>query len=613
MCGIVGFNFEDKDLVRCMADKIAHRGPDAHGYYTDKDISLGHRRLSIIDLSDRGKQPMESHDGRCVIVYNGEVYNYKAIRLELEKKGYTFRSGTDTEVIVNAYQEYGADCVKMLNGIFAFAIWDTQTKKLFLARDRMGIKPLYYHFSDGKLLFASEIKALLEYDIPRVVDTDAFATFMNFRFVTGHKTMIEGIHKLLPGCTLTFDAGNKDIEIKKYWDVTENVQKGSANHFARKLRKLLSESVEMRLMSDVPLGVYLSGGIDSSAIVGLMKKVTDNIKTFSVGFGDEVDNEYSQAQLVADHFGTDHHQVSVTEKHLKLLPKMVYHMDEPIGDAATLPTYVISEFAKKKVTVVLAGEGADEQFAGYDRYKMMLYGHRLSQLTPSFMKQRFLNAKFANTNLERLRDLVCSSELGEKYMKAISLFDKKNLSGLGVAENDYVRKVVDEKFVNNRMKRMLNKVLYFDQKTLLPDDFFMKADKMTMAHSVEERVPFLDHRIVEFSFTLPPRYKMYGLKEKYILKKAMKGLLPEVIIKRKKRGYNTPMDHWLKGELKGQMEELLAEKNHKLYDQTKMSSMLTSFQKSGKDYKKNWFKSQQLWSMLMFEMWYKQFIAEART
>jgi asparagine synthase (glutamine-hydrolysing) len=610
MCGICGFNWDDKKLVRDMSKVISHRGPDQNGTYTDKEVSLGHQRLSIIDLSTKGKQPMSDSSGSLTIVYNGEIYNHLSIREDLEKKGHRFRSETDTEMILYAYKEYGKECVKKFNGMFAFALWDSEKKQLFLARDRMGIKPLYYYFRDGKFIFASEIKAILKHEIERSVDKNSFHTFMNFRFVTGQKTMFKNILKLLPGHTLSLDI--EGIKIKKYWDVSEKIEKKPLSYFSKKLNKMLEKSVEKRLMSDVPLGVYLSGGIDSSTIVALMRNIGGkdcNINTFSVGFGNEVDNEYSYAREVSNHFATNHHEVSVDDDHLKIIPDMIYHLEEPIGDAATLPTYAISKFAKKGATVVLAGEGADEQFAGYDRYKMALYGNKISKVTPSVLKNQVSkHIKLSTPNYSRLKNLICEREPGNKYMHAISLFTSQEIKKLDVSKSKDIDIFVKKHFVNSNPKHFLNKLLYFDQKTLLPDDFFMKVDKMTMAHSIEERVPFLDHNIVEFSFTIPTRYKMKGLNEKFILKKAMSGLLPKSVLKRPKRGYNAPMDKWLSTDLKSPFSNLLDENNHNLYDKQKITKMLSKFKHSRSSYKSNWFNSQKLWSLFVFEMWHKRFI-----
>lgn len=610
MCGICGFNWDDKKLAKAMCRSMSTRGPDDNGTYTDKHMSLGHLRLSIIDLSKKGHQPMSNDDGNIHIVYNGEIYNFKEIRQELEKKGYCFNSNTDTEVILKSHMEWGDSCVERFNGMFAFAIWDASKNKLFLARDRMGIKPLYYFYDGKRFIFASEIKAILEHDIKREVDREGFSSFMNFRFTVGPRTILKDIRKLLPAHTLVLEKGK--LKAQRYWEAKENIRKRPISKIASELKGLLKDSVQKRLMSDVALGVYLSGGIDSSSMVAMMRDSVKDIKTFSVGFGEGVDNELAHARRVSDHFSTDHHEIQVDDNDLKDLPKMVWHLDEPIGDAATLPTYIISRFAKKKVTVVLAGEGADEIFAGYDRYKMMLYGHRLSTMTPDIIKRsmlRRLNIK--NENIKRLKELVCEETLENKYLKAISLFSHKEQREMGVSDRGVVNDIFTENF-RPEMKNLLNRILFFDQKTLLPDDFFMKADKMSMAHSVEERVPFLDHRMVEFSFTIPPRLKMRGVNEKFILKKAMKSSLPGFTVKRKKRGYDTPMDRWLKADLKPVMEQLLENSTHDLYKRYKVDKMLQLFKASRAGYKGSFFASQKLWSMLMFEMWHRMYIDEEK-
>ena len=361
MCGIVGFNWDDKNLLKEMMESVNHRGPDESGHYIGDEISLGHQRLKIIDLRS-GRQPLHNENDSIQIVFNGEIYNYLDLRNNLEKKGHRFYTNTDTEVIIHSYEEWGIDCVNYFNGMFAFGIWDSEYKKLFLARDRLGIKPLYYYFDGNKLIFASELKAILKCeDVKRIVDLRALNEYFTYRYVSSNRTMIKNIYKLLPGHVLIFK--NNIVEVSRYWNLKENISNYSEDYYVKNLLKLLRESIKMRLISDVPLGVYLSGGVDSSCIVALMNEMRDNIQTFSVGFGSEGESEVDYARFVSQYFGTEHHEINVNEDDLKILPEMVWHLDEPIADAATLPTYVISRFAKKKVTVVLAGEGGDELFA----------------------------------------------------------------------------------------------------------------------------------------------------------------------------------------------------------------------------------------------------------
>ena len=604
MCGIVGFNWNDKDLLKKMMKLVNHRGPDESGYYLDGDISLGHQRLKIIDLKT-GRQPIHNEDESIQIIFNGEIYNYLDLRNDLEKNGHRFYTNTDTEVIVHSYEEYGIDCVNRFNGMFAFAIWDSNKKQLLLARDRLGIKPLYYYFDGDKFIFASEIKAILEYEgIEREVDLNALNEYFTYRYVPTNRTMIKNIYKLLPGHILVFK--NNAINVSRYWDLKESITNNSEGYYTSKLRELLRESVKMRLMSDVPLGVYLSGGIDSSCIVALMSEMVDNIKTFSVGFGSEGENELDYARYVSEYFGTDHHEIIVGENDLKLLPEMIWHLDEPVGDAATLPTYIISKFAKREVTVVLAGEGGDELFAGYDNYKIMKIGHNFSKLVPKFVKTNLLpiiGKPFSgNVNLMRVLDLASAENEYEQYLNVIACFNKNEIKRLG----DFNMVNLKEYFPNNM--KMLNKLLYFGIKTWLPNDFFMKADRMTMAHAIEERVPLLDPNIVDFSFTIPPNLKLKGFTGKYIFKKAMIGILPQKIIYRKKQGYGTPMDYWFKHSLKDVLEKLIDESTHNYYNKEYVSNILKKFQKSGGNPNMNFYNAQKLWSVLIFEMWHKMFI-----
>jgi asparagine synthase (glutamine-hydrolysing) len=609
MCGIVGFNWQDGELLRQMMAAVEHRGPDESGYYLDESVSLGHQRLKIIDLLT-GKQPIQNEDGSVQIIFNGEIYNYLELKQSLLGKGHRFYTNTDTEVIVHAYEEYDTGCVNYLEGIFAFAIWDRSRERLFLARDRLGIKPLYYYIKGNEFIFASELKAILEYDgVGRNIDLNALNEFFSYRYVPSERTLIENIYKLLPGHLLTVKDGS--IQTSKYWDLAESITDEPEEYYVEELRGLLRKSIKQRLMSEVPLGVYLSGGLDSSCVVALMSEITSKIKTFSVGFGSEGEDELQYARLVSRYFDTDHHEFNVGEKDLSLLSEMVWHMDEPVGDAATLPTYILSKFAKKEVTVVLAGEGGDELFAGYDNHKIMMVGNRLSKSFPKFITRGgfpIISKCFPeSSNVRRGLDLLAADNEAERYLKILSLFSEDELKILGGFNLDGNR----TNYFPDDM-RLLNKLLYFGLKTWLPNDFFVKADKMTMAHAVEERVPILDHNIVEFSLTIPTRLKLKGLTGKYIFKKAMAGLLPDQIINRRKHGYNVPADYWFKHSLKGMLEQMLHESKHNYYNKEYVSKLLTKFQKSRGSYSMNFLNAQKLWSILIFEIWHQIFIENKR-
>jgi asparagine synthase (glutamine-hydrolysing) len=605
MCGIVGFNWRDEKLLKRMMAAVKHRGPDESGSYLDDRVSLGHQRLKVIDLVT-GRQPIHNEDGAIQIVFNGEIYNYLELKEGLLDKGHQFYTRTDTEVIVHAYEEYGTDCVNHLEGVFAFAIWDVSQKRLFLARDRLGIKPLYYYVSGDKFVFASELKAILEYGgAKRDVDLSALNEFFTYRYVPSQRTLIRGIYKLLPGHTLTLKDGK--IETSQYWDVDEDITDEPEEYYIERLRELLRKSVKQRLMSEVPLGVYLSGGLDSTCVVALMNEMTDRIKTFSVGFGAEGEDELEYARFVSRYFGTDHHEINIGEKDLGLLPEMVWHMDEPVGDAATLPTYVLSSFAKKEVTVVLAGEGGDELFAGYDNYRIMMLGHSLARLFPGFVNHRLFPAIAGyfpeSGNVRRALNLLAAPSQADRYLGIMSLFSRDELKRLGDFSLD--------SNLNNYFPdyaRLLNRLLYFGLKTWLPSDFFIKADKMTMAHAVEERVPILDRHIVEFAFTVPTRLKLRGLSGKYIFKKAMAGVVPDQIIKRRKHGFNVPADYWFRHSLKDTLARLLGESKHDYYNKGYILELLAGFQKSRGGYNMNFLNAQKLWSILIFEIWHRLFI-----
>ncbi|MBU0460736.1 MAG: asparagine synthase (glutamine-hydrolyzing) [Nanoarchaeota archaeon] len=388
MCGIVGFNWDDQVLIRQMAAQLNHRGPDDEGYYTDKQVSLGHKRLKILDLTKNGRQPMCNEDNSIWIVFNGEIYNYQELKTWLETKHHKFSSNTDTEVIIHLYEEVGERCVEYLNGMFAFAILDTTKKRLFLARDRLGIKPLYYYINQNstnstknKFIFASEIKSILEdKTIKRKLNQNAFQTYFTFRANTDSETFFQDIYKLPPGHHLTYNLTNHNFTIKKYWSLKINTKKKSIQYYQKKVQQELTASIKRRLMGEVPLGVYLSGGIDSAAVVGLLHSFAqDRIKTFSVGFGyEEQKAELGAANFIANHFNTDHHNLTVQPDTVKLLPKIIHHHDEPMADPTAIPTYILSEFTKKQnTTIVLTGEGSDEIFCGYEQYKLMKLWQKL--------------------------------------------------------------------------------------------------------------------------------------------------------------------------------------------------------------------------------------------
>jgi len=589
-----------------MMDSIHHRGPDESGTFTDDAISLGHQRLKIIDL-ESGRQPIYNEDESVVVIFNGEIYNHRVLRADLEKRGHRFYTNTDTEVIVHAYEEYGIECVHQFNGMFAFAVYDSNKKMFFLARDRVGVKPLYYHFDQGRLIFASEIKAILQdHTISREVEPRAFKDYFAFRYVPSELTLFKGIKKIQPGYLLTLK--DEMLEIKQYWDIFENTTDFSEDYYIESLYSKLFDAVQSRLISDVPLGVYLSGGLDSASIVAMMSKKINEIKTFSVGFEGSTDSELPYAKMISEQFNTDHHEFIVEERHLSLLPKMVWHLDEPIGDPAILPTLFISEKAKKYVTVVLAGEGGDEVFAGYDNQRIM---DQMRKFDPriKILKRIINQAKKLlpiESNWYRLLNVVSAYSPEQQYFELNSLFNNEEFIKLGINSRD---PKISAYFPRMQME-LLNSFQYYGFKTWLSHDFCMKADKMTMAYGIEERAPFLDYQLVNFGFSLPKQFKINQGHGKFILKKTMESELPKSIIYRKKHGYNAPMDVWFKGILKDSLESLLDEKQHKLYDSKYVSQLLYKFQHTGNNYSMNFFNAQKLLSVYLFEIWYKIFIED---
>ncbi|MEE9525446.1 MAG: asparagine synthase (glutamine-hydrolyzing) [Candidatus Woesearchaeota archaeon] len=587
MCGIIGFDWKDEELLKKARDKISYRGPDDKGDYFDSNISLGHRRLSIIDLDKRSKQPMELMD-RYVITYNGEIYNYKEIKKELSE--YDFKTTSDTEVIVYAYDKWGKGCLNMFNGMFAFCIYDKKKKELFLARDRFGIKPLYY-IDNGKFAFCSEIKGLLEFLDKKEVNEIGLKQFFNFRFTLGETTLVKGIKKFLPGHYVLYDLNGKKInEYKKYYELKkQEIENKNFDYYKNKLKELMDKSVERRMVADVPVACLLSGGVDSSIITKLAKKYNDKLNTFSIGF--DTTNELPFAKKVAEYLNTNHHEFKIDKSNvLDYLDDVVYHMDEPIGDPGFLPIFVLSKEVSKHNKVVLSGDGGDEVFCGYDRYKMFYYGRFL---------RNFAFFDFNNDILKRLKKMKGKNDYGA-FFETIRLFDDEELGKLGVEGYEF-SDGWDAKFKDKLMNAQ-----YFDIQTLLPNDFFMKADKMSSAFGLEQRVPFLDHELVEFAFTIPLKYRLKLWNEKYVLRKAFEKDLPKEIVERKKHGFDVPIDYWFKNVLGEKLKGLLDESDHGLYKKDYVYMLLDDIKKKGGNYKFNFILAQKLWSILMFEMWYQE-------
>nr|MBA4405427.1 asparagine synthase (glutamine-hydrolyzing) [Nanoarchaeum sp.] len=620
MCGILGFNWEDKKLCKNMLDSIKHRGPNDEGVYNDKNLTLGHKRLSIIDLSKKGHQPMEYED--LVMIYNGEVYNFKEVRTKLEKEGYKFDSNSDTEVILKAYHKYKESCLELFNGMFAFAIYDSKNKTIFIARDRIGIKPLYYYNKDNKLIFASEIKAILQdKEINKEINDSALNDYLSLRYISTGKTIIKDIKRLLPGHYLKYNLKTNHLEIKQYWDIKEDIQNKDEKYFIGEIKKLLEESVELMTISDVPIGTYLSGGLDSSIITGILSK-NSTVNTFSITFAnDEVGNESNYAKIVSEKFKTNHKEIVVSPDVTKIFEKIIWHLDEPIADPAIVPVYILSEHATKNVKVILTGDGADELFCGYDQYKFMniikktsklpycLTKHSISagiKLAPKSLINKYY--RYAGENKEagikRLNLAIkdFKNNKPKSFLDVISIFDETEKKEL---LKNYTN---DEELINNisnsfkKSKHLENQMILHDLKNYLPENLLMKPDKMAMAHSLECRVPFLDHRLIELSMKIPVNLKINGSTTKYILKKAYQDLLPKEIVYRKKQPFQVPLDQWMSQGLKEFFENELLSKDSVYFNKTKVEEIIKNYKKSPLYY------SRQLWSLATFNTWHKLYI-----
>jgi asparagine synthase (glutamine-hydrolysing) len=564
MCGIAGFVTRTPDappdsLLTRMTDIIRHRGPDACGYYRDPFASLGHRRLSIIDVS-AGQQPMSNEDGSLWITYNGEIFNHTELRPALEQAGHRYRTRCDTETILHAYEQYGADCVARLRGMFAFAIWDKHARTLFCARDRLGKKPFYYYW-DGRLFaFASEIKALLEHPAisPRFEES-LLSEYLNFGYCSGEQTLFAGIRKLMPGHWLLLAPDG--FEIRQYWDVPRPAARETRDDrsWIAECRSRLEEAVRTRLMSDVPLGMFLSGGVDSSAIAALMKTMFDGpVKTFAVGYREQAYSELGYARQVAEKIGTEHHEVVVgRDDFFGALPQLIWHEDEPICWPSSVSLYFVSRLAAGQVKVVLTGEGSDELFGGYARYRFYLLNKRWMKayrLAPGAVRDWARSAIAGSRLLSgNVRRKLQHSVLGrgddlealylDNFYAAFSRAEQQRLLVPGApfeaTYDSFLRR-----WDSGPDGGLLPRMLYADQKTYLVE-LLMKQDQMSMASSIESRVPFLDHPFVEFAAAVPDRMKLRGGTGKYILKRAVEDLLPREIIYRKKMGFPTPLRQWL--------------------------------------------------------------------
>jgi asparagine synthase (glutamine-hydrolysing) len=625
MCGICGkLNFDRESrvspaLLKSMADSIQHRGPDDEGFYVSGQVGLGFRRLSIIDLAG-GHQPLSNEDETVWIVFNGEIYNYQELRLFLLSKGHLFKTESDTEVIVHLYEEFGEACVGKLRGMFGFAIWDERRKSLFLARDRVGIKPLYYLLSGTSLLFASEMKAILaDPEVKPEVLPGMIDRLLMFNFLPGEDTLLRGIRKLPPGSYLLAKDGK--IEIKQYWDLHFPKSGLSLPDAEEQLSVLLEESVRLHMISDVPVGFLLSGGVDSTAMLSMAVGKTDRrLSTFTVGFSEKgVTDERPFARLAAKKYGAEHHELTISSKDFEdFLPQYVWHMEEPVCEPPAVAMYYVSKFAKNSVKVLISGEGGDEAFGGYQVYRNLLWLERFKRLIKPLRGA-------VSSGALALNRVIHSDKIG-KYGPLLNVpFESFYYSGTSNRHNffdQHFEKLYSREFAplvnrelsgsvvkryvkNGNIGDLVNRMLYVDTKTWLPDDLLLKADKMTMANSIELRVPFLDHKVLEFAASLPGSYKVRGFTTKYILKKLLSERIPPEILNRKKVGFPVPIANWLRTDLKGWVRELLLDREtlaRGYFDRGCIEYLISQNDVRGGVY------SKEIFSLVVLELWHREFV-----
>ena len=622
-----------RHLIARMLDVIEHRGPDGAGDYTEPGVAMGMRRLSIIDLAT-GRQPISNEDGSIWIVFNGEIYNYRELRSLLLSRGHKLRTRSDTETIVHLYEDEGEQCVERLRGMFAFAIWDRRGRRLFLARDRVGKKPLHYALVDRTLVFGSEIKSILQHPgVKREVNLQAISDFLSFGYVPDPATAFKGVYKLPPGHTLTFKDGL--ISARRYWDFDYSgdldvggdtrVSPSSDSQTARgagglreedyveRLRELIAESVRTRLESDVPLGAFLSGGIDSSVVVANMaREMGRPVKTFSIGFSESGFDELRYARIAARRFGADHHEFVVTPDVCRLVEEVVWHHDEPFADVSSVPTYVVSKMAREHVTVALSGDGGDEVFGGYERYVVDQRRRRYERI-PAFLRRGLLRASHALPRGAYGKRFLRSVALepAARYVDNVTYFDRDAQQALfsedarrELAGYDPARRF-ERTFAAPAYATGFERLLYLDSKTYLPGDILVKVDRMSMANSLEARAPLLDHRLIEFAQTIPESLKLRGLETKYILKRAAAGMIPDEIINRPKQGFDVPIRRWFNHELREMLDDTLTDRRARErgdLDHRAVLTILDEHRRGVRDY------ARELWGLLALELWRRAFI-----
>lgn len=641
MCGIAGWinldtnrksGTHNESVLHSMCERIVHRGPDSEGLWLDETAALGMRRLSIIDLRT-GDQPVFNEDGTVVVMMNGELYNYREVRAELEKLGHQFLTQSDTEILPHLYEEHGEAMVEYLNGMYAFSLWDTRQKKLIIARDRFGEKPLYHGIFDGKLIWASEPKAILAHPaVTPEINLDALRHYVSFDYVPASMSIYKGINKLPAAHILTVE--NSEVRTRRYWDIkwradtpvrtdAKASENGSNNlsHASTELRDLLSDAVRMRLVSDVPLGIMLSGGIDSSTVAAFaVRHATERVKTFSIGFEEDSFDESKYARLVSRHLGTEHHEeILSAEKAGDLISEIAKWLDEPISDGSLIPTYLLARFVRKHVTVALGGDGGDELFAGYPMY----FAHSVAAkylAIPSFVRRGIIEpvvnalpVSSKNLSLDyKAKRFIRAAKYDDvarhhswfgsfSIDQHDSLFSKDLLAETEADIYRGVRELVSRSNANS----VIEKMQYADINYYLAEDILTKVDRAAMAVSLETRAPFLDPRIGQFAASLPVEYKLKGKNGKVILKAAMKDLLPTEILNRPKKGFGIPIAEWLKGRLNSLLHDMLAPerlRNHGLFNPDFVTKLINEHENGRASHHK------ELWTLLVFQLWHEQYL-----
>ncbi len=627
MCGIAGYINSsrdcpaDQEIVERMCQTILHRGPDDQGVYVDGSVAIGMRRLSIIDVST-GHQPISNESQTIWVVLNGEIYNYRELAVWLKSRGHHIRTFSDTEVIVHLYEEFGEDCVHKLRGMFAFAVWDGPNSRLFIARDRLGVKPLFYAWDGKRLVFGSELKAVLAHPaVERQLDMEGILYYLRYSYIPEPLTAFKGISKLPPGHTLSMVGPT--LHVRSYWDGAAPVVNGcgasmNEEDALAELEGHLQDSVRLRLVSDVPLGAFLSGGVDSSLVVALMaRQMSRPVKTFSIGFAEEAYNELPYARQVAEYLSTEHHELIVGPEGCDLIERIVGHFDEPFGDPSAIPTYHLSRLASQHVTVALSGDGGDELFAGYERYRIDLSRSRFDTIPAAARNLLGLASDVLPTGFFGKRFLHNVSLMArERYLDNISYFNQRHfLSLLTPQVYDEVSKAGDaDAIMEDHFKVVvgrpwLSQLQYVDTKTYLPGDILTKVDRMSMAHSLEAREPLLDHVLVEFSVKLPPEMKLRNGVSKYILKQFAERVLPHDIVYRKKQGFGVPLEYWFKDGLREYVHDVLFDSRSRargVFQPRAIDALVRRYEQGESEL------ANAIWVLIVLETWFRLYMDDER-